>query len=434
MWCPALAKKATLSSNNLARPKTLVHQLASRVQDYIHFPDPEPLYAVLGTVAGNMLAGTPVWLMLVGGPGTGRTTLLMTLSGLDRTHVVSNVSGPGSFLSATGRRDKTKDSDGGLLKRTGGRGLWLFKDFSTSVLAMPYEAQKQTIGVLREVFDGNYSRDAGSDGGKHVGWEGKIGLIGASTAAVDKSVLVNAELGERWTYYRYPEKEDYYGECMTALNNRLPDVKKQELREMMSAFFGAMDLEWGCRIPCEISGSNGHACRTERETRKFTHREMTRLTAMAGLGSRMRSTLTRDQYSRNEVIDVPQKEAPTRLVEELGQLYMGLEAIDLGADERWKLIGKVAMDSAPQLRVTMFKQVWQAESAGEAIGVKDLAGVLQCSEGTVRRHVEDMQAYKVLVKHSDKEIRMADWARDQVDQAGWKEDGGTSTLARGAGI
>ena len=38
---------------------------------WLYLPDPTALYAVLGAVAANRLAGDPVWLLLVGPPGSG---------------------------------------------------------------------------------------------------------------------------------------------------------------------------------------------------------------------------------------------------------------------------------------------------------------------------------------------------------------------------
>lgn len=438
-----MAAKASLSTSKLARPRTLIHQLANKVQDYLHFPDPEPLYVVLGTVAANMLSGDPAWLMLVGAPGTGRTTLLTTLKLLPRTHIISNVSGPGSFISASSKKDKAKDADGGLLKRTGDRGLWIFKDFSTSVLTMPHESQKTTLGVLREIFDQDWSRDPGTDGGKHISWEGKIGVLGASTGEIDRANLVNqaGSLGERWMYYRYPEKQDYYGECMTALKNRVPDERKLELRQMMLAFFDAIDLTWGCKINCrELAegkmeiGEDGeqipHTCKPEKVWRELRHVESTRLTAMASLSTVLRSSLMRDNYSR-EVIDVPQKEAPMRLVGEFGQLYAGLAVIGLDVEERWAVLGKVAVDSAPRIKGMVFSHVMLAHREGnmaegsggnsKLVGLEELCFVTGCSVGTVRRAVEDMQAFGVLRKVSDREVRLGEWAEELVKGCGWEK-------------
>jgi putative DNA primase/helicase len=44
-------------------------------QRWLHLPDPDPLYAVLGTIAANRLPGDPVWLLDVGGSSWGKSEL-----------------------------------------------------------------------------------------------------------------------------------------------------------------------------------------------------------------------------------------------------------------------------------------------------------------------------------------------------------------------
>ena len=59
---------------------TTLGDVVATFSRWLHLPDPSPLYAVLGTVAANRLDGDPVWLLLVGPPGGGKTELLTALS------------------------------------------------------------------------------------------------------------------------------------------------------------------------------------------------------------------------------------------------------------------------------------------------------------------------------------------------------------------
>ena len=49
---------------------------------WLLLPDPTPIYAVLGTVAANLLPGDPVWLGLIAPPSSAKTEILNSISGL----------------------------------------------------------------------------------------------------------------------------------------------------------------------------------------------------------------------------------------------------------------------------------------------------------------------------------------------------------------
>src|SRR5258708_36314886 len=80
---------------------TPIEHLEAEFRQYLHMPDPGALYALMGAVAGNMLDGEPVWLMLVGPPGCGKTGLLNSTLKLDRVHEGTDISSKGAFLSGT---------------------------------------------------------------------------------------------------------------------------------------------------------------------------------------------------------------------------------------------------------------------------------------------------------------------------------------------
>jgi hypothetical protein len=76
------------------------------------------LYVLLGTYAANRMSGDPLWLMLVGGSGWGKTELLISIMRLPHVYLASTLT-EASLLSGTSRRDKGKDSTGGVLRKIG---------------------------------------------------------------------------------------------------------------------------------------------------------------------------------------------------------------------------------------------------------------------------------------------------------------------------
>jgi hypothetical protein len=129
---------------------------------WLEMPDPGHLYVALAAVVANRGRGDPVWLLLVGGPSTGKTEVIMALSGESEVHLAAELT-QGGLLSGTQRRDRARDASGGLLRKIGRFGIILLKDFG-SILSMNRDTRAQLIAALREVFDGSWTRNFGTDG------------------------------------------------------------------------------------------------------------------------------------------------------------------------------------------------------------------------------------------------------------------------------
>jgi len=144
-------------------------------QKWLYLPDKISLYVVLGALAANLLPGDPLWLLMIGPPGSGKTELILPLAKLARVIMASTLT-EAALLSGTASRDKAKESSGGLLRLIGDFGILLCKDF-TSVLSMNRDSRAAVLAALREIYDGAWDRHIGTDGGKTLSWKGKLGLI-----------------------------------------------------------------------------------------------------------------------------------------------------------------------------------------------------------------------------------------------------------------
>ena len=406
------ATRASFSTSPLARPRSLIHGLASRVQDYLYFPTPDPLYIVLGTVVANMMKGSPVWVVLIGPPSSGRTILLEMLANLPRIHIVGAIKSPSALLSGVAKKDHAKGATGGLLRQIGQAGMMVMKDF-TSMLSLPREPLAEAIGALRETFDGRYSRPLGSEGGKVLEWQGRIGFLAACTPAIDRHSSLIGDLGERWIYYRYPET-DGYGETIKSLGITDPAAMMEELRALVNSFIDVLELAW-----------DDHG--TDR--RELDKHEKDRLYAMASLVCAARSTVPRDQFNHSEVNDVASKEAPPRIAGELGQLYLGLEKIGLEEAERWRLVGKMALDSVRQVRVLVIQALRESKVP---LKPSELKLRFSCGKRTIDFALEDLAIHGMVQKTGPVVSRLGteegaaggggyvltDWAKRQLD-LGW---------------
>jgi Domain of unknown function (DUF3854) len=155
---------------------------------------------VLCTLAASRLDGDPLWLLLISGSGNAKTETVQAAVGAGAI-ITSTISSEGALLSATSTRDKGKDATGGLLRRLGERGVLVVKDV-TSILSMNRDSRGAVLAALREIHDGHWARNVGTDGGRTLTWQGHAVVIGAVTTAWDRAHDVVAAMGDRFVLLR----------------------------------------------------------------------------------------------------------------------------------------------------------------------------------------------------------------------------------------
>ena len=216
-------------------------------------------------------------------------------------------------------------------------------------------------------------------------------MISGSTSVIDSHHQKLSELGERWMYFRSEDGGESRGYGASIKMNKTADPKAvmEELRGKVAEFFQEIGLYWA---------DEGI------DRRVLTDEESNRVFSMAALSSAARSPVGRD-YRTREVVNLRETETPTRLNGALGQMYLGLEFIGLGEDERWRVVGKAAMDSMPGLRLRMVKMM----SRGPAVSGKEIRERVGCSQNTVRFAAEDLEHHGV-VERVEKGERMGERA------------------------
>ena len=252
-----------------------VERVIEVFRDSLYLPDVRPLLAVLGTVAAARLPGDPVWLVLVGPPGGGKTELLQGASALDDVHPIATLT-EASLLSGTPRKEHDYDATGGLLRLIGDKGIILCKDFG-SVLNMHRDARASVLAALREVYDGSWTRHIGTSGGRTFHWQGEVGLIAGCTPTIDRHHAVMGAMGERFVMFRLPEAESDE-QARRALEHAGREASmRRDLTDAVRSLFDA-----GLGTPRPLSDA-----------------ERARLVPLAALVVRCRSAVERDSYNRD---------------------------------------------------------------------------------------------------------------------------------------
>lgn len=374
-----------------------IREVHEAFQRRLYLPDPGIVSVTLGAVAANLLDGRPLWLLLVGAPGSGKTETLNALKGLPNIFHAATLT-ESSLLSGTPKREKAADARGGLLRQIGEFGILITKDF-TSILSMHRDARAAVLSALRELYDGSWTRHVGSDGGRELHWEGKIGLLGGVTPTIDGHHAVMASMGERFLLYRLPETDPEQQSLVGLQNCRAAAEMVADLSAAVKKLF-----------------ATGFS--TGREPRKDAA-WAGRLVPLATLVAHARSAVERDGRTR-EIELVPDSEMPARLTICLAQLDDGMAAIGVGPTERWRLLCKVAMDSIPNLRRRVLMLLIERENP---IGTADVAEELDYPTVTVRIALQDLTAHHVLTRIKTGKGQSDLWTLSETTRNRWERIG-----------
>lgn len=294
-----------------------VHEIYTRWfgKDY----DLGALDVVLCAARAEKLTGDPPWVMNVAGSGCTKTETITPL-GAAGGRLVSQLTGEAALLSATPRKRRAKEATGGLLCEIGAHGLLVIKDF-TSVLSMHRDSRAKLIAALREIHDGSWTRDVGTDGGLKIGWTGRLVIVAACTTAWDAHREVVASMGDRFLVVR--QRIERRGAGQQAIDNT---GSEQAMRSELEA--AVRDV---LAIPVPTTG--------------LDVADTDGLLDLAELVTRCRTPVERDyQGNPSWAHDL---EAPTRFVKQLIQLARGGLSLGMTQQQAQTVATRAAADSMP---------------------------------------------------------------------------------------
>ena len=291
------------------------------------------LDAMLATAAAERMLGDPAWLLIISGPGNAKTETVQALSMLG-AHVVSTITSDAALLSASPQKQKAKDATGGLLRKIGDRGILAIKDV-TSILSMDRNIRGQTLAALREIHDGNWTRNVGTDGGKTLSWTGRIVVIGACTTAWDQAHAVISTMGDRFVLVRSDSNLGRVSGGRRAMQNTGNEVKMR--KEMAEAVAGVIN---------SVDPTNVYI---------LTDSDESIIVEAANIVTLARTGVESDY--RGDVIDSHAPEMPTRFAKQLTQIMRGAIAIGMTKDNALHLVIRCARDSMPQIRLAVLRDI-----------------------------------------------------------------------------
>jgi hypothetical protein len=347
-------------------PLSEVHEVFQR---WLYLPDTAPLDVVLAAIIANRLPGDPAWIGVIAPPSNGKTEMLEATSGLAEVFSAATLT-EASLLSGTPGRERAKDASGGLLREIGEYGIILCKDF-TSVLAMNKDTRGQVLAGLREIYDGNWTRHVGTDGGRTLAWRGKCGLLAGVTPTIDRHHATMSALGERFAWFRIDEVDDDEQSIISLRNEGHEAEMRRELREAITALFETL------AVPDELPAT--------------TPEDQRRLVTLAGFVVKARSAVERDGYTR-EIELIPRSEGSARLAKMLSHMLISMRLVGVPAGEDWRVVNKLGLDSIPATRRSVLEYLVDRQGLAPTNEIAEACGY---PTRTAERALEDLTAHGV---------------------------------------
>jgi hypothetical protein len=329
------------------------------------------LDVVLAVAAAERLSGDPPWLLIISGPGNAKTETVQSLSAVSGAHVASTITSEGALLSATSKRARNKDATGGLLLKIGARGILVIKDF-TSILSIDRNVRTGVLSALREVHDGRWERNVGSDGGRTLSWTGRLVIVGACTTAWDQAHGVVSTMGDRFVLIRSSSRIGRTTAGARAIKNTGAETEMR--KEMADAVAGLIEN-----------------IKVDHRDLALLEDEQSRILDAADIVTLARTGVETDY--RGDVIDVHEPEMPTRFAKQLTQIMRGGIAIGVPRQEALALALRCAHDSVPQLRLAVLEDL---KENGES-SVREVCNRLQKPWRTIQRTLEALHVLDLIV-------------------------------------
>jgi hypothetical protein len=226
------------------------------------------------------------------------------------------------------------------------------------------------LAALREIHDGRWERNIGTNGGRTLTWTGRLTIIGAVTTAWDHHHSVIANMGDRFVLLRMDSTKGRLSAGSQAIRNTGHEAEmRADLSAALKTVIDGIDVARADHV---------------------TDEDRAAILAAADLVTLCRTGVEFDY--RGEVIDAHAPEAPTRFAKQLTQILRGALAIGLDHDAALGLALRCARDSMPPLRLAILDDV----AANPHTRTVDVRRRLDKPRNTVDRQLQALHILGVL--------------------------------------
>lgn len=302
---------------------------------------------------------------------THNTELLSSIAGSDQAIFVSTLT-PYALASGFGNGDDS------LLFQLDGN-ILIVEDMS-AVTELNADARGTLFSFLRSAYNGQFTRATGR--GK-IEWEGKFGMLGGATLAIESARKMEGALGERFLYLR-------------------PKVDMADQETLLERVLGGATQKGKMRRILRNVATTFLQQDVDTKTRKLRRSTVEVAKGAAIALSRIRTSAVRNSYTRDIEFPLEVGEMGTRLMTQFLVIALAARAIGTDDDRVEDILFRLMLDSMPYVRGRILRHI----HAG-AVTPRDLTKKLKMSSSQVHRHLEELRLLRVVKPNKRKEYTVA---------------------------
>jgi hypothetical protein len=382
------------------RPPTL-HDVHNIFKKWLFLDSTDGIDVLLATLISTRLEGPPVWLFLVGPPGSAKTELISSLSDLNEDIYATSTVTPHSLIS--GFSEKGSKGDPSLIPKLNGKTL-VIKDF-TAIMGQKDQEKEEIFSILRDAYDGTCGKMFGN--GVERNYISRFTVIAAVTPMIYDLGYRHAQLGERFLKFSLADNlvhPDEYEIISRAIDNTDRETKmrkeiKDVVREYVNRSLKGTVLP---TIPPELKD---------------------RIIWLGKFGARMRGTVSRDSYRNDIMTSRPTAEVGSRLGIQLAKLCRSVAMLHKREevnDEDYLIVKKVMLDTVMQRTEDMLRTLHLQHEKGP-ISTADLARMTRYPVATVLRLLQDLHVLDIVVRSGSSykhKWRVSDYVHECITRCG----------------
>jgi hypothetical protein len=360
------------------RPPT-IEQVHDVFKKWLFLDSTDGIDVMIATALSMRLEGPPVWLFMVGPPGSAKTELISSLSDLEGIYPTSTVT-PHALIS--GANFSGTKSDPSLIPRLDGKTL-VIKDF-TAVMGAKDQEKEEIFSILRDAYDGQCGKIFGN--GVERAYNSRFTVIAAVTPLIYDMGYRHAQLGERFLKFSMADNlnhPDEYQIISRAIDNTDRETAMRgEIRGIVTEFV-------------ERTLKNAVLPTIPDHMKE-------KIIWLGRFGARMRGTVSRDVYNKDIMTSRPTAEVGSRLGIQLAKLSRAVAMLHQRKEVTeldYLIVKKVMLDTVMQrtediLRV-LFTSCPQPE---QYMTTKDLAKHTRYPMQTVNRLLQDLHVLDIVLR------------------------------------